>query len=85
MGLSDHTRPLSVLPKDRAGCKKLLLLVFFSIESRMPVLRRLSQQSRSRVRLKFRVRARKSLELPLMWFGRGAAKGWVRLQWFLPP
>lgn len=45
----------------------------------MLVLRRLSQQPRSRVRLKFRVRARKSLELPLMWFSRGTAKAWVRL------
>lgn len=39
----------------------------------------LCQQPRPRVRLKFKVRARKSLELPLMWFGRGAAKGWVTL------
>lgn len=50
----------------------------------MLVLRWLSQQPRSRVRLKFRVRARKSLELPLLWLGRAAAKGWERLQWFLP-
>lgn len=75
-----------MLPKDRAGCKNLLLIVlgFFPIESGMLVLRRLSQQPRSGVRLKFGVRARKSLELPRMWFSRGAAKGWVRLQWFLP-
>lgn len=86
MGLSDHPRPFIVLPKDRAGCKNLLLIVlgFFPIESGMLVLRRLSQQPRSGVRLKFGVRARKSLELPRMWFSRGAAKGWVRLQWFLP-
>lgn len=91
MGLSDH--PGAVRPSQAFQCaaqgQGWLQIApfdsfFFSIETGMLLLRRLSQQLRSRVRLKFRMRATKSFELPLMWFGRGAAKGWVRLQCFLP-
>lgn len=86
MGLSESPRPLCVLP----GQGRLhnvssvvffwFLLVFF-LETGLLVLRRLSQQPRSRVRLRFWVRVgkRQSLELALMWFGKWAAKGCVRL------
>lgn len=47
----------------------------------LSMLRGLSQQPRPRVRLRFRVSVgkRQSLQLPPLWFGKGAAKGWVRL------